>query len=125
MCLPLGRWRSAWSAQRGGVTGSAPRVEAPGNGFRVGLLGNPVREVARFHVELGDEGDRGAPPAPWTLAVYDPAGRLVQRLPGHRGRLDWNLRDHTGRPVRGGVYFARVMRRSGEATGTVRVIVLP
>lgn len=48
----------------------------------------------------------------YELGIYDLSGRLVQRVdageaPAGRFTLEWNMRDATGRPVDGGVYFAR------------------
>jgi hypothetical protein len=50
--------------------------------------------------------------ARYELAIYDLSGRRVQLVdagPARAGRfsLAWNLRDADGRPVDGGVYFAR------------------
>jgi len=52
----------------------------------------------------------------WTrrpdLSIYDLSGRRVQTVdtglaPPGRFSLQWDLRDAHGRPVDGGVYFAR------------------
>lgn len=58
----------------------------------------------------------GVPPSlaggTYDLSIYDLGGRRVRRVdsgqaPGGRFSLEWDLRDDSSRPVRGGVYFAR------------------
>ena len=51
--------------------------------------------------------------ATYELDIYDLSGRRVQRVDSgiaQAGRfsLQWNLRNAVGRPVEGGVYFARL-----------------
>lgn len=69
---------------------------------------NPARSRARlsFGVPATLSG------ATYELSVYDLGGRRVRQVgagPARAGRfsLDWDLRDESARPVRGGVYFAR------------------
>ncbi|MEY4374028.1 MAG: FlgD Ig-like domain, partial [Candidatus Eisenbacteria bacterium] len=87
---------------------------------------NPTRNgVARprmwFGVPAGLAGQR------YELAIYDLTGRLVKRVdtgaaPSGRFSLEWNLRDAVGRPVNGGVYFARFSL--GAQTITRKLVVL-
>ncbi|MCK4305017.1 MAG: right-handed parallel beta-helix repeat-containing protein [Candidatus Eisenbacteria sp.] len=62
-----------------------------------------------------------------TLAVYDPAGRLVRTLvhaPHLMGihRVSWNGADDARRPVEGGIYFARLSLN--DETRTTRLILV-
>ncbi len=69
---------------------------------------NPSRQLAQlwYAIPKARAGER------MELAIYDLAGRQVQRLaageatPG-RYRADWNLADDSGRRVEPGLYFAR------------------
>lgn len=53
------------------------------------------------------------------LSIHDVGGRLVRRLPGGSGggahAVSWDGRDREGRPVPSGVYFARLVARTGAA----------
>ncbi len=59
-----------------------------------------------------------------TLVLYDVRGRRVRRLHDGPGmalaRSPWDGHDDRGRPLPGGLYFARLV--SGNASATVRVI---
>ena len=87
---------------------------------------NPTRNGAAkprmwFGVPAGLAGQR------YELAIYDLTGRLVKRVdtgaaPSGRFSLEWNLRDAVGRPVDGGVYFARFSL--GTQTITRKLVVL-
>lgn len=85
----------------------AARLEAP--------RPNPAVALVR----LAGETAGGA-----TLGIYDAAGREVYRLVLAPGRFDagWDLRDHAGRPVTAGLYFARL--RAGSLTRLQRFLVV-
>ncbi len=68
-------------------------------------------------------------PGAATVTVYDVGGRRVRSLPGGRheagrGRVEWNLRDDRGQPVRAGLYFVH-LALEGRTLGTTRLVVLP
>jgi flagellar hook assembly protein FlgD len=55
------------------------------------------------------------------VAVYNLRGRLVRVLSSGPveaapGRLEWNGRDETGRPVASGVYFVRATSGAAEVS---------
>jgi hypothetical protein len=72
---------------------------------------NPVRAGGQvsFAVPSAQRGD---------LRVYDVAGREVARVPWRNGpegaRARWTAVDAAGRPLQGGVYFARTGRRDAR-----------
>jgi hypothetical protein len=90
--------------------------------FRLGRpQPNPARSATRIAFELPSAG-------PFSLAIYDPAGRKVRTLlAGHRDAgafaLNWDLRDERGRPVGPGMYFVRLDSRGGGLTE--RMVVMP
>jgi hypothetical protein len=59
-----------------------------------------------------------------TLAVYDLRGRAVRRIeiPRRSMNVAWNGRDHSGRSVGAGVYFARV--KAGSETASCRLVIV-
>lgn len=71
--------------------------------LRLRALPNPVVAGARVRFDL---------PAgvPTELTIHDLAGREVARVPvtGASRPLEWSARDASGRPLPGGVYFARI-----------------
>jgi hypothetical protein len=59
-----------------------------------------------------------------SLSVYDVDGRLVQRLGSNlagSGCVSWNLADASGRAVRAGTYFVRLVSDRGGASGKLVV----
>jgi hypothetical protein len=73
---------------------------------------NPFNPKTTIRFQLPSAG-------PVHLGIYDAAGRLIQTLAsgevdaGNYG-VSWNGRDALGRPVAGGVYFARLVTPAGE-----------
>ena len=92
-----------WSADVEALYGSAsPLASAPAQ-WRIAI--NPVRERARFEIELEAAGEVD-------LTLYDLRGRRVAEI--HRGslgpgrhRLEWTPRDLRGRALAAGQYFVR------------------
>jgi hypothetical protein len=57
------------------------------------------------------------------VRILDTAGRHVRSLrPASTGRVDWDLRDDTGRSVAAGVYWMHLQARDG--TSTARAVVV-
>lgn len=86
-------------------------------GWRVAPTGSLVRTSARvnYQVPAGVTGN---------LSVYDVDGRLVQRLGSNlagSGCLSWNLTDVSGRAVRAGTYFVRLVSDGGGAVSKLVV----
>jgi hypothetical protein len=84
---------------------------------------NPARMSPRltFGIPARDAGSR------YELSIYDLSGRRVRTLEqgvAHGGRFSsvWNLADGAGRPVRNGVYFARLA--VGERMESRKLVVL-
>ena len=82
---------------------------------------NPAGSATRIGFELARAGDI-------ELSVFDVGGREVANLT--RGRWEagahdvrWNGRDASGRPVPGGIYFARLQGAEGSVAS--RVVMLP
>lgn len=102
-----------WS---GALTGVAEHRTA--TGFALGLVANPVRNAAVFHLAAGPL-DRST-----TLCIFDVHGRQVRQLAvieSEVNRIIWNLTDSQGRLVPDGTYFARLS--SASVARTVKLIV--
>jgi hypothetical protein len=97
-----------------------PPVVAPGlteRGLRIAP--NPARNQVSLHYNL-------ASPQPVSVRVYDAQGRVVAVpktgiQPAGTQRVNWNLRDRNGRPVRNGIYFCTVQTGSETRSGKVLV----
>jgi len=88
----------------GGAAGAIARLEFSAPSPNPSRLGQGAR--FGFAVPVGLAGSR------YTLTIHDLSGRVVQTVDtgvakAGRYSLQWNLRDGRGRPVEGGVYFAR------------------
>ncbi len=86
-----------------------PRDELAGRASLEAPRPNP----ARASVRLGCSVPAGVAGEPFELAVYDVSGRRVTTLAAggaRAGRTEttWDLRDHDGRPVGGGLYLVRL-----------------
>ncbi len=99
------------------------RVAVPGPeplGFRCSIAPNPVRDRARFEIDLPQA-------SRVRVVVYDLAGRRVRELsqstPFSAGRhaVSWDLSDRAARRVRPGLYFYRVTAGSREQLGRLVV----
>ncbi len=73
-----------------------PAAYQPGLTLRA--LPNPARGVVRLVAPVSGS---------MLLAIYDGSGRLVRTLSGN-GNWVWDGKDLSGRPVPGGIYFARL-----------------
>jgi glucose/arabinose dehydrogenase len=97
-----------------GVT-AQPRTDRP-----LTASPNPFRGAVTFGVML-EPGETGR------IEIYDPAGRSVRTLTSHGNAaarsIEWDGRDSGGEPVRAGLYFAKLQRRSGVAP--LRVVKMP
>jgi hypothetical protein len=83
---------------------------------RLRLLGNPVRDRARFRLD-------GTRPLDPRLTAYDIRGRPVWTVPLGPSPVTWNLTDHEGSPVPGGVYLM-VLSAGDRKVARQRLIVL-
>ena len=89
---------------------------------------NPFRDRVRFAWSrlpadgtTGRTGDPGAARAVPTATVHDIRGRLVRRLAGADGALEWDGRADDGTPAPAGIYFARIRDGAGRVA-TTRVV---
>jgi hypothetical protein len=100
--------------------------DEPGDPATLELLGtprarpNPSQSGTAVHFALARAADV-------RLEVYDPAGRLVRRLPAERRAAgeqarQWDGRDGSGRRVAGGIYLLRLT--AGAEVWTARVVIL-
>jgi hypothetical protein len=84
----------------------------------VTLNGNLCINSARFNLNLPNN-------TAYTIAIYDLDGRSVASLTGtavdDHAYATWNLRDHKGTRVAGGVYLFRLISASGQTTGKIVV----
>jgi hypothetical protein len=81
---------------------------------------NPARDRAMFSFTLPGE-------ATVRIEIFDAAGRRMRALaPGVMSaglhRIEWDLRDRDGRPVRPGMFCARLDTPAGERTQRVAVV---
>jgi hypothetical protein len=81
---------------------------------------NPTRGSQRFSLELSVPGIVGA-------RIYDPAGRVVRRLPDRdlpagASPIEWDSADATGSPVPGGVYFLELTCGAERVTRPIVVV---
>lgn len=101
-----------------------PNVDVAGGGdlplaFAARLAGpNPFRETASLRFDLPE-------PRRVSVALYGIDGRLVREIadgPFGAGRhaAYWDGKDHSGRPVPPGIYFARIA--AGDAQATLRLV---
>ena len=89
---------------------------------RVGVVGvrpNPSGTGFMIGYYSGEKG-RGQ------LEVLDISGRLVRRMvcSGIEGEVEWNGRDSTGKEVRPGIYFVRLLVGGREAGRVTKVVLL-
>jgi hypothetical protein len=99
-------------------------ANVPASGFPFVLEAsrpNPFRDVTEISFSLPSDG-------PVRLAVYDVAGRLVQRLaegqrlPAGRHARTWDGKDQSGRFAAPGVYYYRL--EAGERFATRSLLLL-
>jgi predicted outer membrane repeat protein len=90
-------------------TGIDPGEVAPALQARFSVSPNPVIDGARFHVDPATR--------PWSIEIYDPLGRLVDRLDPN-GSLEWR----PGQRAVRGIYFARL--ESERGTSVAQFVVL-
>jgi hypothetical protein len=108
---------TAYRAEDPAVAGVDP-VEVAGTRFEASP--NPIRDRAELQFDM---------PAlsPVALEIFDASGRRHTRsefgvLPAGSHRLAWEARDGSGRPLPGGIYFARLDLNRGSRT--TRLILL-
>jgi hypothetical protein len=94
---------------------------ASGSDFNLDHRPNPARSGGHFRVSLPRPGD-------FRLDVFDLAGRRVFSETGHADfagdrEISWEGADPAGRPLPGGIYFARA--GSGTESTTTKVILAP
>jgi flagellar hook assembly protein FlgD len=68
----------------------------------------PNPAAGSLRIEIVDSAGGG------TIAILDPAGRLVRRLDASKRNPAWDGRDESGRPVPSGTYL---LRWDGDHTG--------
>jgi hypothetical protein len=78
-----------------------------------GLAARPNPARGRVILETGD--------LPGVLRIYSQSGRLVRTMSAGRS-VTWDGRDHAGRPVPAGVYFASLA--SGKGGALARVVIV-
>lgn len=82
------------------------------------LNANPCVNSARFNLNLPKN-------TAYTIMIYDLVGRPVASLSGtavdNHDYATWNLRNHAGARVAGGVYLFRLISAAGQATGKIVV----
>lgn len=59
-----------------------------------------------------------------TVSIIGPAGQLVRRIETRGGRVRWDSRDETGRPVQSGVYVVVAVGHDGEGAGYGKVAII-
>jgi hypothetical protein len=109
-----------WNAPPVGVPTAPPAVPVP---LRLTAAPNPFHSgttLEAFGVQAGAEGVR--------VVILDVRGAHVRTLSsgapiGGRLRLHWNGRDHRGRPVANGTYFAQ-LADANPGSATTRLVLL-
>lgn len=123
-----------------GLQAASPLAAYPGCG-RIGALGvtcsytgaPPIEAVRALALDAGPSPSAGAVRIAWAapgggamLAIYDVTGqrRWTRALQGERGDVVWSGEGGRGAPLPPGVYFARLVTRTG-ATLTRRIVLTP
>lgn len=122
------QWESpqaAWpAAARAPIYLGPPQPPGQGDDAEPGLTATPEdRQLGRLRLSLG-----AAQPGPVTLRAYDLQGRLVleQQVMARgtaRETVTLDFRQ-AGQPLASGIYFARATDAAGNASATVRVVIL-